>query len=202
MQRFCIEGGSLTQGFVPRGKILTILLESQIDCSLLHWLSLCSSQTKKILIMKHHFSLKFRINGTTGIDIERVSTNLGGSDFQIEADELKGTEFSVHFSRDGDHAADLLEYARDQVIKAVPSAQLIEMDMSEEPSMMSVVDDITKVVISACHVFGNAEVAHSWLNRPQASLDGAIPKALMVNFEGRLRVARALKGLERSELSA
>lgn len=142
--------------------------------------------------MKHHFSLTFRVNETKEVDVSQVATEMNGSDFHVEADPLNGTEFSVHFVREGDHAVDLLNIAKDQVLKAVPNAELLAMDMTDELPMMGVVDDITKVVIQACNVFNEPELAHMWLSKPQAELNGQIPKAIMVDAEGRTAVSKVL----------
>lgn len=146
--------------------------------------------------MKHHFSLTFRVQERQGLSVEDVASQMAGSDFHVEPMALDGTEFSVHFSRDGDSTIDLLNYAKEQVISAVPSAELVSMDMSEEPPMQSAVDDITKLVILACRVFGDPELAHTWLSQPQAELSGNVPKLLMVDAEGRTMVSRVLTALE------
>lgn len=146
--------------------------------------------------MKHHFSLTFRVTERQTVDVKQVASQMSGSDFHVESGALDGTEFSVHFAREGDHASDLLGYAREQVLSAVPGAELVSMDMSEEPPMMGVVDDITKLVIRACQVFGDPELAHTWLSQPQDELDGSVPKVLMINAEGRTIVSRVLTRLE------
>jgi hypothetical protein len=146
--------------------------------------------------MKHHFSLTFKVTERQAVDVEKVAHQLSGSDFHVESSPLNGAEFSVHFAREGDHAADLLDYAREQVINAVPGAELTSMDMSEEPPMMGVVDDITKVVIRACQLFQDPELAHTWLSQPQEQLQGHVPKVLMVEAEGRTLVSKLLTQLE------
>ncbi|WP_196158342.1 MbcA/ParS/Xre antitoxin family protein [Reinekea sp. G2M2-21] len=146
--------------------------------------------------MKHHFSLTFKVAERQAVDVDEVASQLSGSDFHVEPGPLSGTEFSVHFEREGDHAADLLSYAREQVLNAVPNAELVSMDMSEEPPMNGAVDDITKLVIRACQVFEDPELAHAWLNRPQELLNGTVPKLLMASAEGRTRVSRVLTTLE------
>lgn len=146
--------------------------------------------------MKHHFSLTFRVNARQGVDVREVASQMSGSDFHVESEPLNGAEFSVHFEREGQNATDLLEYARDQVVNAVPGAELISMDMTEEPPIMGVVDDITKVVVQACQVFGDPELAHTWLSQPQDELGGRVPKVLMVDAEGRTTVSRAVNRLK------
>ncbi|MFQ3231475.1 MAG: hypothetical protein ACI9DO_002863 [Reinekea sp.] len=143
--------------------------------------------------MRHHFTLTFRMAEHQPINVQEVASQISGSDFQVESQAYNGGEFSVHFMREGQHAADLLEFAKQQVISAVPSAELVSMDMSEEPPMLGVVDDITKLVVKACLEFGDADLAHAWLSKPQESLGGQIPKILMVEAEGRTAVARALR---------
>lgn len=149
--------------------------------------------------MKHHFSLTFRVAERQAVDVRQVASQIAGSDFQVEPGAMNGTEFSVHFAREGDNATDLLNYAREQVIAAVPGAELISMDMSEEAPMMSAVDDITKLVIRTCQLFGDAESAHTWLSQPQEELDGNVPKVLMIDAEGRTIVSRALTKLENAD---
>ena len=131
--------------------------------------------------MKHHFSLTFRVAERQSVDVTEVASQMTGSDFHVEQGALNGAEFSVHFEREGDHATDLLSYAREQVMTAVPGAELVSMDMSEEPPMISAVDDITKLVIQACRVFDDADAAHTWLSQPQPEINGGVPKLLMVN---------------------
>ena len=145
--------------------------------------------------MKYHFSLTFRVNESKMVDVSQVASEMPGSDFHVESDSLDGTEFSVHFSREGDHAVDLLNIAREQVLKAVPNAELLSMDMVDELPMMGVVDSITKVVVQACAVFKEPEMAHMWLSKPQPELNGQIPKALMVDAEGRTAVSKVLSQL-------
>lgn len=147
--------------------------------------------------MKHHFTLTFRVNARQGVDVREVASQMSGSDFQVESEPLNGAEFSVHFEREGDNATDLLEYARDQVINAVPGAELVAMDMTEEPPIMGVVDDITKLVVRACQVFGDPELAHTWLSQPQDELNGSVPKVVMIDAEGRTTVARVLNRLKK-----
>ena len=146
--------------------------------------------------MKHHFTLTFKVTERLAVDVDEVASQMSGSDFHVEHGPLVGTEFTVHFDREGEHAADLLSYAREQVLSAVPNAELVSMDMSEEPPMMGVVDDITKLVIRACQLFGDPELAHNWLSRPQETLHGNVPKVLMVSAEGRTKVSRILTKLE------
>lgn len=146
--------------------------------------------------MKHNFSLTFRVGDRHELDVQQVANQMTGSDFQIERESLTGTEFSVHFQREGGHSTELLEYAREQVLKVVPNAEVVSVDMSEAPTPMSMVDDITKIVIRAVQIFHEPELAHAWLNKPQAALNGAIPKALMVSPRGRTDVAKVLAGLE------
>jgi len=149
--------------------------------------------------MKHHFSLTFKVAERQAVDVEHLASQISGSDFHVESGPMNGAEFSVHFVREGDHAADLLGYAREQVINAIPGAELISMDMSEEPPMMGAVDDITKIVVRACQVFGEPELAHTWLSQPQEQLNGQVPKVLMVDAEGRTIVSRVLTALEASD---
>jgi uncharacterized protein (DUF2384 family) len=66
------------------------------------------------------------------------------------------------------------------------------MDVSDEPPIQGVVDDITKLVLHACKRFGRVDDAQAWLATPHPELDGLTPKALMVDAEGRLRVSRLL----------
>jgi hypothetical protein len=146
--------------------------------------------------MKHHFSLTFKVTERQAVDVQKVATQISGSDFHIEPGSLNGTEFSVHFAREGDHAADLLDYAREQVLSAVPGAELVSMDMTDELPMMGVVDDITKIVIHACKVFADNELAHTWLSQPQEQLHGNVPKVLMIDAEGRTMVSKLLTQLE------
>lgn len=146
--------------------------------------------------MKHHFSLSFRVSENYPVDVNRVATDMSGSDFYVEASPLSGTEFSVHFVRDGEHAIDLLSYAREQVLRAVPGAEMLSMEMSDELPIMGVVDDITKVVIKACQVFGDPELAHTWLSQPQVKLSGQVPKVLMIEAEGRTEVSHLLTELQ------
>ena len=148
--------------------------------------------------MKHHFTLTFKMPERQPVDAQEVASQISGSDFHVESQAYNGGEFSVHFMREGQHASDLLEFAKQQVITAVPSAELVSMDMSEEPPMLGVVDDITKLVIKACLEFGDADLAHAWLSKPQKSLNGQIPKILMVEAEGRTTVARALQELSKT----
>ncbi len=163
---------------------------------LIHSLCLILYPLMKRTIMKHHFSLTFKVNEQRSVDVQQVASDITGSDFHVEPGSLNGTEFSVHFVREGDHAADLLDVAREQVMKAVPSAELISMDMSDELPIMSMVDDITKIVIRACQLLGEAELAHTWLNQPQELLSGRVPKVLMADAEGRMQVSRVLAKLE------
>lgn len=71
------------------------------------------------------------------------------------------------------------------------------MDMTDELPMMGIVDDIAKVVIQACAVFKEPELAHMWLSKPQSELHGQIPKAIMVDAEGRTAVSRALDDIKK-----
>jgi len=89
-----------------------------------------------------------------------------------------------------------LNYAREQVLNAMPGAELVSVDMSEEPPMTGAVDDITKLVIRACQVLGEPELAHAWLNKPQSRLNGQVPKVLMVDAQGRTLVSRMLTAME------
>lgn len=148
--------------------------------------------------MRHHFSLTFKMPERQPVDAQEVASQISGSDFHVESQAYNGGEFSVHFMREGQHAADLLEFAKQQVVSAVPNAELVSMDMSEEPPMLGVVDDITKLVVKACLEFGDADLAHAWLSKPQKSLNGQIPKILMVEAEGRTAVARALQELSKA----
>jgi len=151
--------------------------------------------------MKHHFSLTFKVTERQAVDVKKVAQRIAGSDFHVETADLAGTEFSVHFAREGDHAADLLNYAREQVLNAMPGAELVSVDMSEEPPMTGAVDDITKQVIRACQVLGDPELAHAWLNKPQSGLSGQVPKVLMVDAQGRTLVSRLLTTLEGPKLT-
>ncbi len=146
--------------------------------------------------MKHHFTLTFKVPERQAVDVEHVASQISGSDFQIEPLALSGSEFSVHFSREGDHTIDLLDYARKQVLSVIPDAELVSMDMSDEPPMMSFVDDVTKLVIRACQLFEDPDLAHTWLNQPQDGLEGQVPKVIMVAAEGRTAVSRVLAKLE------
>ena len=146
--------------------------------------------------MKHHFTLTFRMAERQAVDVKEVASQMSGSDFHVESEALNNTLFSVHFTREGDHAVDLLELAKEQVLNAVPHAELVSMDMSEEPPMMGIVDDITKLVIQACHKFADVDLAHAWLSSPQSELNGQIPKILMTEPEGRTEVARVLSAIE------
>lgn len=155
----------------------------------------------KRLTMKHHFTLTFTVPERQAVDVERVANQIPGSDFHIEPKVLSGTEFSVHFSREGDHTMDLLDFARAQVLNAIPNAELVSMDMSDEPPLMSFVDDVTKLVVRACQIFGNPDLAHTWLSQPQVELKGQVPKVMMVDAEGRTAVSRLLAILESKPLS-
>ncbi|MEJ2045052.1 MAG: MbcA/ParS/Xre antitoxin family protein [Reinekea sp.] len=146
--------------------------------------------------MKHHFTLTFKVPERRAVDVEQVASQISGSDFQVEPMVLGGTEFSVHFSREGDHTMDLLDFARQQVLNVIPDAELVCMDMTDEVPAMSMVDDITKLVVRACQLFGDSDLAHAWLSQPQADLDGQVPKVLMVAAEGRMAVSRILARLE------
>ena len=149
--------------------------------------------------MRHHFTLTFKMAERQPVDVNEVASQIEGSDFHVESQAYNGEEFSVHFVREGQHATDLLEFAKQQVISAVPGAELVSMDMSEEPPMLGVVDDITKLVVKACSKFGDADLAHAWLSKPQEALNGQIPKILMIEAEGRTQVARALKEINDNE---
>ena len=146
--------------------------------------------------MKHHFTLTFRVPARQSVDVKQVANQIPGSDFHIEPKALSGTEFSVHFSREGDHTMDLLDFAHSQVLNAIPAAELISMEMADEPPLMSFVDDVTKLVVRACQIFGNPDLAHTWLSQPQVELNGQVPKVLMVDAEGRTAVSRILATLE------
>lgn len=145
--------------------------------------------------MRHHFTLTFRAPERGTVDVDAVASQISGSDFHVERGAFDGGEFSVHFVREGKHAVDLLEFAKTQVLNAVPGSSLVAMEMAEEPPMMGVVDDITKLVIKACQVLPDPELAHAWLSSPQEALGGAIPKVMMTEAEGRLKVAKVLKTL-------
>ena len=67
--------------------------------------------------------------------------------------------------------------------------------------MTGAVDDITKLVIRACQVLGDPELAHAWLNKPQSGLSGQVPKVLMVDAQGRTLVSRLLTTLEGPKLT-
>lgn len=146
--------------------------------------------------MKHHFSLTFKVNERHVVDVDKVAGQMTGSDFHFESSPFNGTEFSVHFAREGANTTELLEYARHQVISVVPGAELVSMDMSEELPMMGAVDDITKIVIQACQVFKDPDLAHAWLSKPQETLHGQIPKVLMVDAAGRSSVSKVLTQIE------
>lgn len=145
--------------------------------------------------MRHHFTLTFKAPERSSVDVNAVASQIEGSDFHVERGAFNGGEFSVHFVREGKHAVDLLEFAKAQVLSAVPGSSLVAMEMAEEPPMMGVVDDITKLVIKACQVFPDPELAHAWLSSPQDVLGGAIPKVMMTEAEGRLKVAKSLQSL-------
>jgi len=148
--------------------------------------------------MKHHFSLTFKVPERLSVKVDEVASQISGSDFHIESNSVSGAEFSVHFIREGDNATDLLDYAREQVLSAIPAAELVSMDMSEEPPMMGVVDDITKIVVKACKVFENPDLAQTWLSQPQTELSGQVPKVLMVEAEGRTTVSKILAELNKT----
>lgn len=150
--------------------------------------------------MLHHFTLTFRLPESTAVSAQSVANEIPGSDFTVEGlGSDPSWEFSVHFSREGANATEVLEYAKSQVQRAFPDAQLVGMDLSEEPPMQGIVDDITKLVIHACKKVGSVEAAQSWLATPNTELGGLTPKALMVDAEGRMRVSRLLSRMAKEQ---
>lgn len=144
--------------------------------------------------MLHHFSLTFRLPGGSGPQLHELAERLPGSDFTLEpAGPHASGEFTAHFSREGESVTAVLEEAREQVQGVLGDAQLVGMDLTEEPPPQAMVDDITKLVFRACNRLGGVEAARAWLATPKTELDGLTPKALMVDAEGRLRVSRLLQ---------
>ncbi|TXR53085.1 MbcA/ParS/Xre antitoxin family protein [Reinekea thalattae] len=148
--------------------------------------------------MKHHFSLTFQLNRSQAVNVATLAGGMPGQDFQVEADPLDNAKFCIHFQRDGDCSVELLNSAKEQVLNLVPDAELIAMDMTNELPMAGIVDDITKVVIQACQLFQEPELAHTWLNQPQPILNGDVPKVLMIEAEGRTQVSKVLLQLKQS----
>lgn len=146
--------------------------------------------------MKYHFSLSFQAAEHQLLDVGTLVSQLAGGDFDIAATRLNHRHFSVQFSRDGDDLTEMLDLAKRQVKSVVPSAELVAMDMSDQPPSISAVDDITKLVIYACQIFGSPDLAHTWLNQPQKELAGQVPKLVMDNAEGRTEVSRVLTALK------
>lgn len=143
--------------------------------------------------MLHHFTLTFRLPETAAMDAQTVASEIPGADFTVEGQGFNPVdEFSVHFSREGANVTEVLEYAKHQVQQALPKARLVAMDLSEEPPMQGIVDDITKLVIHACNTLGSVDAAQAWLATPNSALGGLTPKAVMVDAEGRMRVSRLL----------
>lgn len=143
--------------------------------------------------MLHHFTLTFALPDAKAISPESVAQEIPGSDFTVERSAANPTgEFSVHFSREGSNVTEVLEYAKSQVQRAIPGARLVAMDLSEEPPMQGVVDDISKLVVQACKALGGVEAGEAWLATPSPELGGLTPKAMMVDAEGRMRVSRLL----------
>ena len=143
--------------------------------------------------MLHHFTLTFSLPEASGMDAQSVANEIPGADFTVERLGFNPSgEFTIHFSREGASVTDVLEYAKAQVQQAFPNAQLVGMELSEEPPAQGMVDDITKLVLHACKVLGGVDAAQSWLATPNTELDGLTPKALMVDAEGRMRVSRLL----------
>jgi len=143
--------------------------------------------------MLHHFTLTFSLPEASGLDAQSVANEIPGADFTVDRLGVNPTgEFTIHFSREGASVTDVLEYAKAQVQQAFPQAQLVGMDLSEEPPAQGMVDDIAKLVLHACKVLGSVDAAQSWLATPNADLDSLTPKALMVDAEGRMRVSRLL----------
>lgn len=148
---------------------------------------------KKKADMLHHFTLTFQLPDSAAVDAAAVAGQMSGSDFTIDGLGSNPTgEFSIHFSREGANVTHVLEYAKAQVQQVMPDAQLIGMDLSEEPPAQSMVDDISKLVLHACKVLGSVDEAQAWLATPNAALEGLTPKALMINAEGRTQVSRVL----------
>lgn len=143
--------------------------------------------------MLHHFTLTFSTGVDQGLNALAIASRIPGSDFTVEdhGPQMTG-EFAVHFSREAESMTDALDSARVQVLEAFPEAQLVAMDVSEEPPVQGMVDDITKLVLHACKRFGSVDDAQAWLATPNPDLDGLTPKALMADAEGRLRVSRLL----------
>lgn len=143
--------------------------------------------------MLHHFTLTFSAEGNHGLTPLAIASRIPGSDFTVEDQgaQING-EFAVHFSREAESMTDALDSAREQVQAAFPEAQVVAMDVSEEPPAQGMVDDIAKLVLHACKRFGSVDDAQAWLSTPNPELDGLTPKALMVDAEGRLRVSRLL----------
>lgn len=143
--------------------------------------------------MLHHFTLTFSAGVDQGLSALAIASRIPGSDFTVEDQgvEVSG-EFAVHFSREAESMTDALDSAREQVLEAFPEAQVVAMDVSEEPPVQGMVDDIAKLVLHACKRFGSVDDAQAWLSTPNPELDGLTPKALMVDAEGRLRVSRLL----------
>lgn len=141
----------------------------------------------------HHFTLTFSTGEDHGLTALAIATRIPGSDFTVEDQGLQSNgEFAIHFSREAECMTDALDSAREQVQQALPEAQLVAMDVSEEPPVQGMVDDIAKLVLHACKRFGSVDDAQAWLATPNPELDGLTPKALMVDAEGRLRVSRLL----------
>ncbi|HET8904984.1 MAG TPA: MbcA/ParS/Xre antitoxin family protein [Saccharospirillum sp.] len=146
--------------------------------------------------MLHHFTLTFQLPDSAAVDAAAVAGQMPGSDFTIEGlGSNPSGEFSIHFSREGASVTQVLEYAKSQVQQAIPDAQLIAMDLSEEPPAQSMVDDISKLVLHACNALGSVDAAQAWLSTPNPALKGLTPKALMINADGRTQVSRVLTKL-------
>ncbi|WP_394169002.1 antitoxin Xre/MbcA/ParS toxin-binding domain-containing protein [Saccharospirillum alexandrii] len=146
--------------------------------------------------MLHHFTLTFQLPDSAAVDAAAVAGQMPGSDFTIEGlGSNPSGEFSIHFSREGASVTHVLEYAKSQVQQAIPDAQLVGMDLSEEPPAQSMVDDISKLVLHACNALGSVDGAQAWLATPNPDLEGLTPKALMINAEGRTQVSRVLTKL-------
>ncbi|GGX40573.1 MbcA/ParS/Xre antitoxin family protein [Saccharospirillum salsuginis] len=143
--------------------------------------------------MLHHFTLTFSLPEASGMDAHSVANEIPGADFTVERLGFNPAgEFTIHFSREGASVMDVLEYAKAQVQQAFPKAQLVSMELAEEPPAQGMVDDISKLVLHACKVLGSVDAAQAWLSTPNAELDSLTPKALMVDAEGRMRVSRLL----------
>ena len=142
--------------------------------------------------MKQHFSFTFRLKNNKAADASDIASQITGNDFHVQDCAINSSEFSVHFERLGCHSVELLNNAKNQVLSAVPDAELIAMDMDDQVPMAGIVHEITNIVIQACDVFKNSELADVWLSQPQGSLNGEVPKSLMADATGRCKVAKAL----------